>query len=1386
VAAIVSDGGLASPALTQDFQVTPPGGSATSSPSAGTSAGKNQGSQTLGWGSSIEVARQARAAQDALQKGDYGAAASFAEQAAHSAPQNTQLWWLLGYASRMAGRYQASLDAYQRGLRNQPGAVTGLSGLAQTYAKMGRINDATQTLKQVIEANPSDANALAMAGELLLDSDPANALTYLQRAEAVQASTHTELLIASAYRRLHQPEQSRHFVELARNRSPHDPDVLRAIAGEYRDSGQYELAISTLQSIPAKTPGILTELAYTYELAGDKQQAADLYAKLAARAKGDAGLDLSAAEAFVSLGRTDEAREFLEDARKLNPDHYRLHAISGEIATSEARLPDAAREYELALKNLPEGPPEGPMFAVQLRLVLYDLYQQNGDPANAKQQIQLASSELKQAGENGIASAEFYRLRAATEFASGDNDAADRDLKQALALAPNNLNSIINYASLLWKVGQRDAARSMYLKVLDQDARNRQALMSLGALARESGDFQAANEYFTQAAREHPKDFAPHLAIGDLLSSQGQYRTAEIQYQAAFRLKPDDAMIVAGGARAALEAHNLDLAKQWLDRAKGEMNNNAALMRERQRYLTWKGQYAEAADLGARVLRKLPNDTEGAVYRAYDLYYLDRYQEALQLATEYDSILSNNRDLALIAGYVHVRSGDLQDALKDFTRAVERDPKMATGFVNRGFVLNDLKQASRAVPDFQRAIELQPDYPEAHLGLGYAYLQLHRPAPALDELQIAAKSLGETHPWYLAEAEAFRQQRKYPEAEREYRAALQQVPNDVTTQLALGDTLYEMGRYDDAIQTLDTAVQLSPENPSLFALRAQAEAHLGRRDAVIQDVELAEKYSKGQSDVFMAAGEAFLTLRDRQAAMQYFARALQDPGPNAVEIRLAIAEIFAREGRDDDAKRQIGLAFAEARVNDAETVTPENYVQAADTLLSIHEFKLAEQYFERARAAGADQGSVAIGLANTYLSQGNSKKAEVELASLNITEYANNYDYLMAQGTLSQQRQDSVHALAAFAQASTVANRNDQQSVDREQYQAAAVEGRPINDKVSLFTDLSFAPALEDINVYTLDAKLLGITNPTDLPLPRHSFQYLGSEYYRVHLHAFPPITGFVGESMTRGTQYFPSAGVVQDRNTFDTMFNTGISPVLHLGDNAIVFNPGIQFTLRRDTASPTVVNQNLFRQYLYLSTSSFFNWVSVHGSAIHEAGPFTDQDLHSRDLSANVEFTVGRPWGKTALITGYSARDLLYRPQVREYFTTSTYVGLQRKFGERLTAAILGEYLRSWLVQFTQYSTAQALLPGARVDFRASSRWDVQASFLLSRGEGYHVYDNTQSEVLVSYVHPVRRSLEDGSGRTEVNYPFRFAVGVQQQSFYNFNGQNQRTILPIVRFTLF
>src|SRR5271166_2733170 len=321
------------------------GGSSPSGKQTNNKPSSGQSGTDFSWGSGIEVARQARAAQDALQRNDYAAAVNYAQQAAKSAPQNAELWFLLGYAARLDEKYQLSVDSYNRGLKQQPNSVRGLAGLAQTYARMGRDQEAEQLLQRVVEANPKDANSLQLAGELLLNSDPKAALSFLQRADSVQPSAHGDLLIAHAYERVGQPDESVKYLDRAKSRAPRDPEVLRAVAGQYRDQGKYDEAIATLQAIPTKNSDVQAELAYTYQLAGRQQDAAALYSRLAKATKGNIALNLSAAQAWINVGRPDEAQPFLDAARQVDGNNYRLHAILASIAESEDRLPEAEQEY---------------------------------------------------------------------------------------------------------------------------------------------------------------------------------------------------------------------------------------------------------------------------------------------------------------------------------------------------------------------------------------------------------------------------------------------------------------------------------------------------------------------------------------------------------------------------------------------------------------------------------------------------------------------------------------------------------------------------------------------------------------------------------------------------------------------------------------------------------------------------------------------------------------------------------------------------------------------------------------------------------------------------------------------------------------------------------
>ena len=154
-----------------------------------------------------------------------------------------------------------------------------------------------------------------------------------------------------------------------------------------------------------------------------------------------------------------------------------------------------------------------------------------------------------------------------------------------------------------------------------------------------------------------------------------QFDLADANYQQAYKLAPENPLVIANAANAAIEAQQIKLAGVWVNRAKGKMNDDPRIMRERERYLLHEGNYVESAKLGYQVLQKLPKDRNASVYLAYDLYNLGRYDEALAIADKYDSFLPTEPNFPLLEGHVHKHSQLLDEAVDDYTRAIQRDPK---------------------------------------------------------------------------------------------------------------------------------------------------------------------------------------------------------------------------------------------------------------------------------------------------------------------------------------------------------------------------------------------------------------------------------------------------------------------------------------------------------------------------------------------------------------------------------------------------------------------------------------------------------------------------------------------------------------------------------------
>ena len=299
-------------------------------------------------------------------------------------------------------------------------------------------------------------------------------------------------------------------------------------------------AIAALKSIHNPRPDVLAELGYAYQLDGKPVESARVLLPGRQRhAEGHQSAAFGRAGAG-GAGSIDKADPFLDRAPHLDPDHYRLHAIRGQIARLEDRDADAVKEYNAVLAHLPANPAEGPLFAIQVHMNLMELYQSLKQTDASQQQLDIAQKQISALNETGPGRLPFLRLRASIKMHLNDLDGAGGDLKEALAINPKDPNTLQLDGDLLMKLGRTEEAINVYNQILAVDPKNRFALTSLGYASRTAGRDQDAEKYFRRLAEVDPKLYIPYAALGDMFTARREFAKAETNYAKAYKLAPEE------------------------------------------------------------------------------------------------------------------------------------------------------------------------------------------------------------------------------------------------------------------------------------------------------------------------------------------------------------------------------------------------------------------------------------------------------------------------------------------------------------------------------------------------------------------------------------------------------------------------------------------------------------------------------------------------------------------------------------------------------------------------------------------------------------------------------------------------------------------------------
>ncbi|MFN0213927.1 MAG: tetratricopeptide repeat protein, partial [Saprospiraceae bacterium] len=204
--------------------------------------------------------------------------------------------------------------------------------------------------------------------------------------------------------------------------------------------------------------------------------------------------------------------------------------------------------------------------------------------------------------------------------------------------------------------------------------------------------------------------------------------------------------------------------------------------------------------------------------------------------------------------YLRNERGDYENALKDYTRAVEMEPRNPELLNSRGKTYFDMASSGKyknqeksllekAIKDYTEALSKAKITPksksEALSNRGAAFGMSSRFEESIRDITESIELDPTNKNAYANRSIAYLNTEQYEKALADYQSYLKFDPNNVNFWYESGMVQRVMKRNEDAIKSLDRALQINPKLNIAYLERARAKAQAGDKAGSEQDYQKA-------------------------------------------------------------------------------------------------------------------------------------------------------------------------------------------------------------------------------------------------------------------------------------------------------------------------------------------------------------------------------------------------------------------------------------------------------------------------------------------------------------------------------------------------------------------
>ena len=497
--------------------------------------------------------------------GDASAAASAPSAAKTKSPDRAAAYYHFALAhmyeeqvatygrSEMANK---AIEEYRAAIDADPTSAYLTSGLAELYAKTGRIRDAVVEAQDIIKRDPNNLEARRLLGRIYLRSlgdmqagnGSQNVLKlaieqYEQIIRLQPDSMDDHLLLGRLYRLNNDLQKAENEFKTAVKLQPASEEAVTTLAYLYNELGDTSRATQVLSSVPdvARSAKLYSALGYTYEQQKQYKNAVQAYRHAIELDRDNLDAIRGLAQNLLNDGQTDAALEQYRVIADANPEDAQTYVRIAEIYRKQGKFDPALENLKKAESMVQD--------SVEVPYNIAAIYQAQGRYDEA---IQIMKDLLKKSEkpDNGYTQGEksnraVFLERLGTIYRDQGNSQAAADIFRQMVALGGEDNQERGYQQMIdtWREAKEwQKATDVAKEAVQKVPKSIDLKMVLAAQQADMGDADRALKDVRALLKGDASDRQIYITLAQMNTRLRRFNDAEQALDKAeqFSTKPDD------------------------------------------------------------------------------------------------------------------------------------------------------------------------------------------------------------------------------------------------------------------------------------------------------------------------------------------------------------------------------------------------------------------------------------------------------------------------------------------------------------------------------------------------------------------------------------------------------------------------------------------------------------------------------------------------------------------------------------------------------------------------------------------------------------------------------------------------------------------------------